>query len=308
MNNTFIPLLQREWLQHRMGWLLLAGVPVVLTLLALISGVGTIKFDDDTIANAGTAFPLFVALATMMGTAAVVFGILWLSSLFIATGLARRDHADRSVEFWLSVPVSHARSLGVPLAVHTLLVPAAALFVSLLGGYAIAAAAVTRLVGFSELFNLPWPQLVLASVVIAFRLLGGLLLATLWLSPLIMLTVLMSAWFRRWGWVIMVVVLGVGGAVMDYLFGQQILSNLLGSIFQNAAQAFITGTGQEELAIRSSGDVLEVLSNLPSWAFSDWLVAVRKLASPLLVGGVLFAVGCFYLLVQWRQRGASAAD
>jgi ABC-2 type transport system permease protein len=54
--------------------------------------------------------------------------------------------------------------------------------------------------------------------------------------------------------------------------------------------------------------VLEVLRHLPSWAFSDWLVAVRKLASPLLVGGMLFAAACFYLLVQWRQRGASAAD
>jgi ABC-2 type transport system permease protein len=308
MNNTFTPLLQREWLQHRVGWLLLAGVPVVLVLLALITGVGKIDFDADTIEKAGTAFPLFVALATMMGTAAVVFGILWISSLYIASGLARRDHADRSVEFWLSVPVSHARSLGVPLAVHTLLVPAAALFVSLLGGYAIAAAAVTRLVGFSELFNLPWLQLVVASLVIAFRLLGGLLLATLWLSPLIMLTVLMCAWFRRWGWVIMAVVLGVGGAVMDYLFGQPLLSNLLGSIFQNAAQAFITGTGQEELTIRSSGDVLEVLRNLPAWAFSDWLVAVRRLASPVLVGGVLLSAGCFYLLVLWRQRGASATD
>jgi ABC-2 type transport system permease protein len=308
MNNTFTPLLQREWLQHRMGWLLLAGVPVVLVLLALISGVGKIEFDADTIEKAGTAFPLFVALATMVGTAAVVFGILWISSLYIASGLARRDHGDRSVEFWLSVPVSHARSLGVPLAVHTLLVPAAALFVSLLGGYAIAAAAVTRLMGFSELFNLPWPQLVVASVVIALRLLGGLLLATLWLSPLIMLTVLLGAWFRRWGWVIMAVVLGVGGAVMDHLFGQPLLSNLLGSIFQNAAQAFITGTGQEELTIRSSGDVVEVLRNLPAWAFSDWLVAVRRLASPVLVGGVLMSAGCFYLLVLWRQRGASATD
>ncbi len=308
MNNTFIPLMQREWMQHRLGWFLLAGVPVGLTLLALASGVGKIQFDSETIENAGTAFPLFVALATMAGTAAVVFGILWLSSMFIATGLARRDHADRSVEFWLSVPVSHVRSLSVPLAVHTLLVPAAALFVGLLGGYAIAAVVVTRLGGFSEFAALPWLSLMGASVVIVLRMLGGLLLATLWLAPLIMLTVLMGAWFRRWGWVIMAVGLGVSSLVLERLFGQPLLAQLLGTIFQNAAHAFVTGLGSEELTIRSSGDVLDVLHNLPAWALSDFGAAVRKLASPLMVGGLIFAAGCFYLLVQWRQRGASATD
>ena len=38
----------------------------------------------------------------------------------------------------------------------------------------------------------------------------GLVLATLWLSPLILLTVLLYAWFRRWGLVILTVLLSIG--------------------------------------------------------------------------------------------------
>ena len=35
-------------------------------------------------------------------------------------------------------------------------------------------------------------------------------------------------------------------------------------------------------------------------------LALRALASPLMLGGLLFSAGCFWLLLRWRQRGASA--
>jgi ABC-2 type transport system permease protein len=49
------------------------------------------------------------------------------------------------------------------------------------------------------------------------------------------------------------------------------------------------------------------LRALAGWAIHDLGIAVRDLASPLLAGGLLFAAGCFALLVIWRQRGAGAA-
>jgi hypothetical protein len=64
----------------------------------------------------------------MAASTMLPFVILWVSSLIIVSGLARRDHGDRSNEFfWMSLPVGHGTSLAVPLAVHLLLVPAAVL-------------------------------------------------------------------------------------------------------------------------------------------------------------------------------------
>jgi ABC-2 type transport system permease protein len=305
--NKIIPLMQREWLQHRNGWLLLAGVPLLLTLLMLITGVGTVQFDADTIENAGTAFPTFMALATMFGTAVVIFAILWLSSLLIGSGLARRDHADRSVEFWLSLPTSHTQSLGVPLLVHLILVPAAALLVGLLGGCVVSAMAVARLGGIADLASVPWGQVIAASTAFTLRTMAGLVLASLWLSPLIMLTVLLGAWFRRWAWVILAVGLGLGGVILKQAFGQPIVSDLTQALFKQASKAFFAG-GFGAPTIHSSDEALSVLRFAPGWALEDLGLALSNLASPLFVGALLFSAGCFYLLVQWRQRGAGAGD
>jgi len=46
---------------------------------------------------------------------------------------------------------------------------------------------------------------------------------------------------------------------------------------------------------------------VPTWAFEDIGRALRDLASPLFVGGLLAAAACFALLVLWRQRGAGVA-
>jgi ABC-2 type transport system permease protein len=302
----FAPLLQREWLQHRMGWALLAGVPLGLVFLLLISGLGNIQFDGDTVQKAGEAFPAFVAAVSMAGTTFFIFLVLWLSSIFISTGLARRDHSDRSIEFWLSVPVSHAQSLATPLVTHLLLVPAAALVLGMLGGYAISMAAVVRVTGLAELAALPWGSLITASLVVMLRLLAGLLLATLWLSPLILLTVLMGAWFRRWGWVILVVGLGLGGVLMEKVFHLTWIGDLLSGLFNNAATSFFSGT--QSLHMDSSAEAFGALQTLPSFAWYDLMASLRDLASPLFVGALLFAAACFWLLVQWRQRGAASGD
>ena len=113
-----LPLMQREWLQHRFGWALAMLIP--LGLAAVLTAFGQVELDADTIARAGDALPLMLAMSAIAISALLLFTILSVTSGIIVAGLARRDHADRSIEFWLSVPVGHAQSLAVPLAVHLL--------------------------------------------------------------------------------------------------------------------------------------------------------------------------------------------
>ncbi len=299
-----IPLMQREWLQHRNGWLLMAGVPLALSLLLL--SFGQIQIGASDIAEAGAALPALLAAGSIAGSAAVIFLIATFSSLVIVSNLARRDHADRSVEFWLSVPVSHSESFAAPLIVHLLLVPAAALIVGMLGGYAVSFIVVSRVVGTAEWFGLPWGVIVTASFSLMLRLLAGLPLAMLWLSPLVLLVVLLTAWFRRWGWVILTVGLGLGSYLLKLLFGQPWLNRISGELLKAAGRSLIYGD-QGGMVVSSTSQGVDALRMLPSWALDDFGAALHALATPLFPGAVLFAAGCFFLLVQWRQRGAGAA-
>ena len=47
-------------------------------------------------------------------TTALLLSVMSLASAVILAGVARRDHADRSIEFWLSLPVGHGASLAAP--------------------------------------------------------------------------------------------------------------------------------------------------------------------------------------------------
>jgi hypothetical protein len=299
-----IPLMQREWLQHRYGWLMMAGIPLGLSLLLL--SFGQIEISSVDLREAGDALPALLAAGSIGGSMAVLFLIATFSSLVIVSNLARRDHADRSVEFWLSVPVSHSESFAAPLIVHLLLVPAAALVIGLLGGYLVSFVVVGRVVGTAGWFGLPWGTIILASFSGMLRVLAGLPLAMLWLSPLILLVVLLTAWFRRWGWVILTVGLGLGSYLLKMVFGQPWLNRISGELIRAAGRSLINGD-QGGLVISQASQGVDALKLLPAWALEDFGAALQALATPLFPAALLFAAGCFFLLVQWRQRGAGAA-
>jgi ABC-2 type transport system permease protein len=303
--NNLRPLMQREWLQHRNGWALLLLVPLGLALV--LTAVGEVQLDGDTVAKVGSALPAMLALGAIVASTALLFFIAWIGSLIIVSGLARRDHGDRSIEFWLSLPISHSESLGVPLLVHLLLVPAAALLAGLAGGYLLALVLVGHILGLQAWATLPWGQIVPASLVLMLRLLAGLPLATLWLAPLILLIVLMTAWFRRWSWVILTVGLGLGSYLLKLVFGQPLLNETVKQLLKHAARALVPDMGDKPFVIHGPADVLNAFSSIPSWLARDFLAAVGDLASPLMLGGLLFAAGCFWLLVQWRQRAGASA-
>jgi hypothetical protein len=204
------------------------------------------------------------------------------------------------------LPTGHVRSLAVPLGVHLLLVPAAALLVGLLSGLVISVLLVTRISSFGTWLALPWTGLLIAGLAIAGRLVVGLVLATLWLSPLIALTVLLTAWFRRWGVVILALGLGLGSQLMERLLGRPLLADLLTTLLRNAALSF-KGPDGSGLVIENFSDFESVVAMVPRWAVQDSGQSLALLWSPVLVGGLLVAAACFALLVQWRQRGAGIA-
>lgn len=298
--NTLKTLLQREWLQHRFGWMLLALLPTGLGLLAM--SFGQVQIDeppDDPRAQAAVAM---VAPMAAMGVHLLIVGV---TSLIIVAGLARRDHADRSVEFWLSMPTAHAPSFAVPLLTHLVLVPLAALAVGLLSGLAVSLVLVARFVGVADWFALPWGLLLPAALALLARLALGVVLAVVWLSPLILAGVLLTAWLRRWGLVILAVGIGVGSGLMDRLFGQPLPWLLLTGLTERAGRSLINAGGQG-MTVDNVEQLDAAIGLVPAWAAADAAAALAMLASPWLAGALVVSALCFWGLVRWRRAGAGA--
>lgn len=301
---SLIPLFQREWLQHRLAWALVAGIPLGLALLAAVFAQVHVDIDRPPPPE---QLPLLLSLVPMVAAPMVMLVIALITSGVLLSGVARRDHGDRSIEFWLSLPIAHHRALGVPVLTHALLVPAAALLVGWLGGQVLALVLVFRVTGLEAFAGLPWGKLVVASVVFIARLMAGLPLALLWVLPVLMLVILLGAWFKRWSWVVLLVGVGLLNAFDRLQLGQRWLLESGAEMLQRAGFSLI-GAGGKGLSIRAEDDPSQVLSLMPATALHDFGAALAQLASPLLPIGLLFAAACFALLLRWRQQGAGVGD
>lgn len=302
--NNLLPLMRREWLQHRFAWAMLMLVPLALAVLPL--AFGSIELDDDMARRTGSDLAAMLGSISIVLSAGVIFLLVWVTSLFIITSLPRRDHADRSVEFWLSLPTGHAESFAAPLLVHLVLVPAVAMGAGLLSGYALSLLLVTRMVGFGEWLAMPWNSVVPGTLALAARVIAGLPLATLWLSPLILLAMLSTALFKRWGLPVLLVGVGIVSTLMDFVFRQPLMSETIGRLGRNAGLALAGASGQG-LTINDEMPVAQALEGMASWAWRDLLAALREAGSPLFLGVLVVSLGLFMALVWWRQRGAGAA-
>lgn len=304
--NRFNTLLQREWMQHRFGWLVVLFAPLVLVILAgLFTELGVqVELDGETVIRR-TPEAVLQTLGAIGGMAAVTLGIAWLTVLFQAPGLARRDTQDRSIEFWLSLPIGHVPSLGATLLAHLLLLPIAALAVGALGGLAVSMLVVVKTWGFGAWLGLPWGTLLLGFVAMLLRLACGVVLATLWLSPLILLTMAASAWLKRWGVPAVAAVIGLGGLALDKLYGTKIVWRVLQSLGEHASKAlFMVDRDGGSMKIENVEQLRPVLQGLPGWALGDLGAALAGLASPAFVGALAVGIAGFALLVLRRQRGA----
>ena len=125
--------------------------------------------------------------------------------------------------------------------------------------------------------------------------------------PLILLIMLMTAWFKRWGLVILAAGVGLGSAVMDKFLGYPWLSDAVQELLVRAGRSVINAGGQN-LVIEKTDEMAAVLSVIPRWAATDAGLALGQLASPWLLGVLLSSALLFAGLVDWRRRGASASS
>jgi hypothetical protein len=301
----FTILLQREWMQHRFGWLVLMGLPTGLMLLAALFGAIHVELGEQAFDRMP---PPFVFAAGCIGASAVLtMGLVWMSSMLQSNGLARRDVQDRSIEFWLSLPASHSQSIGATLLMHLLLAPWAALLAGLAGGFLLSIVAVVRLFGIGDWLALPWGTIAATTFLLTLRVMIGLLLATLWLSPLVLGSMAASAWLKRWGLPAVVGAVVVGGTLLDRLYGNRIVWDVLHTLGTKASQAFLgadRGSTSFGIVIERNDDFAGALAAAPGWLLHDLGSALAQLASPVFLVTLMSGAGAFGLLVLRRQHHA----
>ena len=298
----FRTLLLREWMQHRTGWLVLMVLPTLVMLgLGLLDGdavqVGSVD------AGRLETLPLVLqALFWTVGTLALALLLVGLTLLAQLPGLARRDQQDRSLEFWRSLPVSHAEGVGATVLMHLLLLPAAVVLASVAGGQLVVLVTTVLHHGPLAWLQLPWGQLLPSFGLGTLRLLLGLLLGMLWLSPLLLLTMAASAWLKRWA----VPVVSAASLLGVYWLDARLPVPLVGPAFSRigteALYALVAPDlfdGPNRLA---QTDLAGVAAALPMALLQDAGRVLASAATPAfalaLAGGALG----FGLLVWRRQR------
>ncbi|MED5621543.1 hypothetical protein [Ideonella sp. BN130291] len=299
MTSRFPTLLRREWMQHRRGYLVLMGVPPLLLLLTILFAPGV---------QADPKEPTMIMAIAMAAVTGLVSSIVWIAMALQLPGLARRDTQDRSIEFWSSLPVSHSASVGATLVMHGLLVPLLAVCVGFVSSLVVGVALVGVVLGPGAWAHMSWGVLAATGLAGFARLLFGLCLATLWIAPLLLVPMVASAALKRWGVPVVVATAGIGGLVLDKLYGITVVGDTLGALVQHAGQALLHVKNQEpdmEVRIGKNGEhITDVLAMFPEWVAHDALMAVRDLASPLFLFAMVVGIASFAALVQLRRRAA----
>jgi hypothetical protein len=237
----------------------------------------------------------------------VVLLVLACTSLFMVAVLARRDHADRSVEFWLSMPVSHSASFAVPLIVHLLIVPMAAVLVGLVAGEVVSLLALTRLAGVDAWVGLPWPAIIGATLALTARLLVGIPLAVAWILPLVLLYVLSTALLRRWGVLALLLLFVLGNGAALRLFGSQLLNDWSRTVLSQAGQALFNPSAFQ-LQPAAAQDLTQELPNVAGAVLHDIGSALTGLLNPVFLLGVVISLAAFTALIVWRKRGVNSTS
>jgi hypothetical protein len=276
-------------------------VPFALAALGVLAG--DIQFDaDETLPR-----PEALAAVAVLGLAGTTLMLGWMGAMFQAPGLARRDEQDRSIEFWLSLPTSHHQSLGATLLAHLVLWPCTALLGGVVGGLVLSLPLVTRLHGLAEWFTMPWPLLLGVVALSTLRLMLGVVLATVWLSPLILLVMAASVWLKRWALPTVVASIAALGLLLHRAYNNPVVWQVLQYLADNASRALIAARRAETESItigHRGADTDVVISNLPSFLLADAGHALLKLAQPGMLLVLAAAAAGYGVLWFHRQRGS----
>lgn len=285
---THIPtLLQREWMQHKRGWLIAALAPPLLFM-------ATLPFAEFT--GMPDAHPELMAIGIVLVSACIVYGICMLVALFQLPGLARRDTQDRSIEFWLSLPGRPSESVLATVLAHAWLAPLGGAVVGVLLGLPIALGVLGNKLGFGSAAGLNWGEVVLASMPLLLRGLAGTVPLMLWLAPVIFVLMAASSWLKRLG--VPVVLIG-GGVAVGVLYKAYGISWPLDALKGLSDQINHTLVHDGPGLARTLHDG----SNLVTWVLRDLGGSLAELASLQFLGWAAVAAAAFALIVVKRARG-----
>lgn len=303
MMMKFKTLLQREWMQHQIGWTVVLTLPAALALLLVLFGHlpwDKMMHEAEMPGRANATLLTAMVVMALMGLTAA---LAWIVAGLQASGLARRDQQDRSIEFWLSLPTTHLQSLGATLLMHLLLVPAAAVLAGTVGGWLVALVAASQAFGVGSLASMQWGALLLWSATLSLGFLIELTVFTLWMLPLLLLVMVASAWLKRWGLPSVIAGVGVIGLVLDKLYGSPVVWEVLQSLLSSAIGSF-GAPGSNSMNIGPSTDVDQLLSDTPARMWATTLDALSAMASADFAAAMAVSAVCVALLVLRRQRGA----
>ena len=290
---TFKTLLLREWMQHHRGWLAVMFVPPLLILAVFL-------FSDKS--HIHPHIPVALMVGTIVATTVLVFFVTWIVTFIQASGLARRDHQDRSIEFWLSLPVSNATSVGSTLVMHALLVPLMALGVGYLCSLVVGLIGVTLTTGVASLADVPWTSTLVGSMATLVRVAFGTVLGALWVLPLLLLAMAASAWLKRWGVPVLAAALLAGHVALSQVYGITIIGSTITELFNNAMLSLIHGAPPGFNPKNAEELFLNGWPVTPHWLVGDAMASVAELASPLFLFALITSAVCFGLLVLRRSR------
>ncbi|KQY90471.1 MULTISPECIES: hypothetical protein [Roseateles] len=286
--NTHIPtLLQREWMQHKRGWLIAALAPPLLFLAVLPFG---------TFTGMPTESPELMSVGVVLATTLVIYGICMLIALFQLPGLARRDTQDRSIEFWLSLPGRPSESVLSTVLAHAWLAPLGGAVVGMLFGVPIAMGVLSNKLGFADALAVNWGEVVLASTPLLLRGLAGTVPLMLWLAPVIFVLMAASSWLKRLGVPVVLIGGGVATAVLNKAYDISWPSEALSGLSDRINHTLVHD-GQSLANTLQSGD------NLVTWALRDLGATLAELASLQFIGWAAVAAAAFALIVMKRARG-----
>lgn len=288
--NTHIPtLLQREWMQHKRGWLIAALTPPLLFLALLLIPKATVQ-------GLPTEHLSLTALGIVGISTMTVYGICLLFGIFQLPGLTRRDTQDRSIEFWLSLPGRPSESVAATVLAHGWLAPLGGLLAGAALGVPLAAAIIAKQTGLAGAMSVHWGEVVIAGMPVLLRIVAGSLLALLWLLPVIFTLMAASAWLKRLGVPLVLVGGSVAVMLLKKVYDISWPAQALESLAQQVSKALVHhNVGLVETV--QSGD------NLVTWALRDFGAALAELVSLQFLGWMAVAAAGFALVVAKRARG-----
>lgn len=285
---THIPtLLLREWMQHKLGWLIAAFAPPILFL-------GMLPFGH--MDGSPSIPPELIALIVLVASGCIVYAICLLVALFQLPGLARRDAQDRSIEFWLSLPGRPSESIVSTVLAHAWLAPVGGAIIGTLFGLPIALTGLGIKFGWDSAFGLNWGEVLAAATPLLLRGMVGTVLLTLWLLPVIMVLMAASAWLKRLGVPLVLVGGGVATAVMHNVYGIDWPLNALMDLNQHINHSLVYD-GHALMRTLQSED------SLGAAMVADLGRSLAELASLSFVGWMAVAAAGFALVVVKRSRG-----